>query len=544
MTQKIYMVKPFSVPWTVQLGFAVFLCAMILQSNVTSIAQIKESQSDGHHYPIIISRDTTWFTEPLNEYGNVDFLEAINRHSSKGVTPENNLAVALVKAFGTQENDQRVQEQMLVKLGLDPSQEIGERPIDFEEFYEKQVAPLKVSYREIEETSRHIITQPWTKEDYPEAAAWVLEYSPILDAYLADLANKTVYFAPCVQDPDRPGAFWGQQFRPDLGVIAELLSARSMLRLGLGDIDGCQNDLIAIRKTAKLITIDGDLTQLHTAAVRLIGASFAEVAMYAHPDVSVLHLEDYAYRINDLHFEPDMQTAYNIGERIGALKWALAVRANQDEAIADLGMYSSDPWYEWVFLSIRKRVDWNVTLRQINRDYDEYVELFAESPPDHILRRLEQDREAFFLAQDRVPTFLENTNLMGAVEPKKSEMATERFLRTLPLKPNYHHLYLWQLRCEANDKMLDITSALFRYNKDHGHFPGSLDLLFPSYLKSIPTDPFNGEPFVYTAYSDHFLLYSVGSNLVDDGGNIVEDDADKGITSDPFIWKRVIEQWY
>src|SRR5262245_1422231 len=49
---------------------------------------------------ITISKETTWFTEPLRPDGFVDYLAAVNRHFSKDITTENNACVLLYQAMG------------------------------------------------------------------------------------------------------------------------------------------------------------------------------------------------------------------------------------------------------------------------------------------------------------------------------------------------------------------------------------------------------------------------------------------------------------
>ncbi|HEY0257762.1 MAG TPA: hypothetical protein VGC39_09995, partial [Candidatus Methylacidiphilales bacterium] len=63
---------------------------------------------------------------------------------------------------------------------------------------------------------------------------------------------------------------------------------------------------------------------------------------------------------------------------------------------------------------------------------------------------------------------------------------------------------------------------LERYRLAHGSYPESLDALAPAYASEIPHDIFNGEPYHYHANSDGtFILYSVGWNEKDDGGQVV-----------------------
>ncbi|MCH8829899.1 MAG: hypothetical protein IID45_10010, partial [Planctomycetes bacterium] len=46
---------------------------------------------------IEVSRETTFFTEPVDQDGEVDYVAAINRHYGRGVTPENNAAVPMFR---------------------------------------------------------------------------------------------------------------------------------------------------------------------------------------------------------------------------------------------------------------------------------------------------------------------------------------------------------------------------------------------------------------------------------------------------------------
>ena len=50
--------------------------------------------------PLVISKETTYITEPLRSDGTPDYVAALNQRLSKGVTPENNAAVLFWKAAG------------------------------------------------------------------------------------------------------------------------------------------------------------------------------------------------------------------------------------------------------------------------------------------------------------------------------------------------------------------------------------------------------------------------------------------------------------
>ena len=52
------------------------------------------------HDDLILSKETTYITEPLDELGYPNYAAALNERMSQGVTPENNAAVLVMKAVG------------------------------------------------------------------------------------------------------------------------------------------------------------------------------------------------------------------------------------------------------------------------------------------------------------------------------------------------------------------------------------------------------------------------------------------------------------
>ncbi len=76
------------------------------------------------------------------------------------------------------------------------------------------------------------------------------------------------------------------------------------------------------------------------------------------------------------------------------------------------------------------------------------------------------------------------------------------------------------LRDEAVQALLQTEVALYRYKAEHHAYPDQLAALVPTYLPAVPADPFGGKPLRYQQKSggSGFLLYSIGNNLIDDGG--------------------------
>ncbi len=76
------------------------------------------------------------------------------------------------------------------------------------------------------------------------------------------------------------------------------------------------------------------------------------------------------------------------------------------------------------------------------------------------------------------------------------------------------------MTAESAKKITLTALALKRYQLKHGNYPSDLNLLVPEFAPTVPLDPVDGKPLRYYLKSDGtFLLYSIGDNGKDDGGN-------------------------
>lgn len=72
---------------------------------------------------------------------------------------------------------------------------------------------------------------------------------------------------------------------------------------------------------------------------------------------------------------------------------------------------------------------------------------------------------------------------------------------------------------QASVTLARMACALERYRLATGAYPELLTELEPKFIDRLPVDPVNGEPLKYRREApDRFVLYSVGFNLKDDGG--------------------------
>ena len=96
---------------------------------------------------------------------------------------------------------------------------------------------------------------------------------------------------------------------------------------------------------------------------------------------------------------------------------------------------------------------------------------------------------------------------------------------------------------QSSVNLARVAIALERYRLAHGEYPETLDALAPQFIAQVPHDIINGQPLHYHRTDDgQFVLYSVGWNETDDGGQIAYTrsgsvDRDKG----DWVWQYPIK---
>lgn len=91
----------------------------------------------------------------------------------------------------------------------------------------------------------------------------------------------------------------------------------------------------------------------------------------------------------------------------------------------------------------------------------------------------------------------------------------------------------------ANQAML--ACALERYRLAHGQFPDKLDALVPDFISALPPDVIAGGAYKYRRSADSFVLYSVGWNETDDGGEVVMKGRNTDPTEGDWVWQSSAE---
>ena len=144
-----------------------------------------------------------------------------------------------------------------------------------------------------------------------------------------------------------------------------------------------------------------------------------------------------------------------------------------------------------------------------------------------------------------VPGKTEEANVrIGSL--KQSWSSPYSFLASWAL-PNYTRATQTLARNQTKVNEAFVVCALERYRLAQGAYPGTLDALVPRFADKLPHDIIGGQPLKYRrmedptsqssgAASGKFLLYSIGWNEKDDGGQVVLNDGRPNLEQGDWVW--------
>lgn len=279
---------------------------------------------------------------------------------------------------------------------------------------------------------------------------------------------------------------------PEARPVADLLFRDAILRAEDGDIAGALDGCLAIYNVARSV---GDEPLLMSQLVRVGCRQQAIRALertLAQGEASEAHL---------VHLQKEL--ADDLGHN------GLLIALRGDRAATDNGMEAVQ--------------NGQTTLRQLVGLKDQGIagltERIREGSPGY-------QRACLLLFNNqyveiaKLPAHEQAAKLKELADLLEQQPAAVRLLvpaiKTIGTSFHNHDA---ELRCAVT------ALAVERYRLKHGNWPATLDELAPDFLPSVPLDPFNGHPLRYRRTEDGVIIYSVGADLEDNGGEATSQKA-------------------
>ncbi len=500
---------------------------------------------------ITISAETTRITEPVGDDGYVDYLEALNRRSREGVTPENNAAVLLWQAIGPAEIVSTCGEARcdwyFRELGVPRPPAEGDYFLTLEDYAKQKQAAgpppeqqgaddqqpgQEESDRQGWETflrgqSDEAWKRPWSEEEFPKLAAWLERNEKPLQL-VVEASQRERFYAPLVPPTQPPPVINASMpgYQP-WREACRALAMRAMLRLKEGKTEEAWQDLTACHRLARLVGQAPTMIEALVAnAIDGIACS-GDAAVAQHDDLAPEQARRFQADLRELGPLPNMVDKIDVAERFQFLD-AVSSMARYGPA-AFSGVDGSDEEESWAERDLSQRAtnamfEWDEILRAANAHYDRLVE--AGRIADRRKRAEAVDEASKQMEEE----FDRSANLGSLAKsflskgPRKT--VTEKIGQVLLalMTPALSAALQSEDRAGMVFQMTQVALALAAYRADHGGYPESLEQLVPDYLDEVPKDLFTGAQLRYESNGQDYLLYSVGVNREDDEGRTYDSE--------------------
>jgi hypothetical protein len=472
------------------------------------------------------SEAVTHFTAPLDREGYVDFHAALNAELGKGVAPTENAVIPLLQAMGPCEGRADTINLVLQALGAAPW---SPGMTDFRDFGDITRNDAAASQRLNDEQSQ-AMSVPWVSADHPEVAALLTENEAALAA-IAAAVQKPKYFRPMVVS--HPEHTLISVMLPDIQSsrgVARQLVCRAMRHLGEGRPLDAQQDLLTVHRLGRCIGQGACLIEALVGIAIDATASTADNVWAAHPDLTADQVAAYRGQLAALPPISNMARCIDLTERAMCMDVTQAIARgrfnNEHNSFNELlgltnGNGEPAPLIDagqFARTLMVMSVDWNVTMRTLNRTFDDLLK--ASTPADRSERKALLGRFEDQLKQTKSDTATFKTLATVVVGGSSARGKTFGNVLSTLLMPGVWNALSAQDGSQARRDLLQVMLSLAEYQRREGKFPESLAALAPQYLAVVPDDLFAGKPFRYTSDGSSYQLYSIGRNERDDGGKM------------------------
>lgn len=487
---------------------------------------------------IVVSKETTYVTGPLDDEGRVDYLAAIEQKYFADLPPEENAARHYVQAL-PDDGQLKGAIRSTVFKRLDLASEHVQPPFlqHYMEFAEahpelveqtRQAQGLKFAERveddfqihslppDATELSGHwhvlAILAPWTEDDFPLLAEWLNGQQQPLSHIRAGAKLDRCYFPMVGEHPDEPMLYFSM-YHSDLRDGTPALAASAMRNLGEGNKQQAWDDAVT------MLVIARHMSQQPFLIGDVFGIAMEEIGLFTvidtvhHGDYTPEELARMAEQFDQLVPLGSVAEEFRGGERL----WLLEVlQAQATGRVLDddyMGELRSLPG-----------VDWNIVMRMANKHYD-HMEQAADLPPGDERDRLIKE---FDTQIEQAAIEAKNPKQWAAsVFSRKSRSNLIGNMQMATLLPAVHAAIQADDRARVRQQLARVAIRLAQYRAAHGEYPENLAQLVPEFAEQPPQDLFTGQPLKYLRTKQGYKLYSVGPNRQDDGGkDATQDETD------------------
>ena len=284
--------------------------------------------------------------------------------------------------------------------------------------------------------------RPWTLDDLPMMEVWLTVNGPALDV-IVEAVRKPLFHIPHVQRSANDllnDVNWTavQETRS----YGRALKARAFYRIGVGDIDGAIDDIVACGRLGRHVCKSGAIGDMLVGlAIEGIALDVGIAGSPEHPPTRE-QLQRLMHQLNDLAPSSEFGVAL-LGARLASLDLIQSL-AYGHKTLADVPLMFHKPPNVDLESMISRGVNWSTVAQHINANFDQ------------------------FAVSDNMPT----PTLQGATivsRRERSEYLADRHWAAISPAMESTRDAIRRLRCSY--RIHRITLAMLAYESDHGSLP-------------------------------------------------------------------------
>ncbi|MHC4400754.1 MAG: SHD1 domain-containing protein [Planctomycetota bacterium] len=476
---------------------------------------------------VTVSKETTFFTAPVRPDGYVDYVAALNKLSSEGVTPETNAAVLLVEAIGPEEMTAETREAFFRLLGVSPPTGEGPYFLRFRDYVATLVPEAtdgeKPPTNPLHERIRDRLWYssefqgPWSEQELEILEAW-LERNEEPLRRVAAACERDQYYQPLVSAKE---PLVDNALLPIDGVarhIGRALKARAVCRGKRGRVDEAWEDVMTCYRLARLTGQGPCLVNLLVAIAVDSDASDAAIMLATDGGLTPQQAKRFCRELHAFPPMPEPARAFNLGERCMQLDIACEVARRGPWVIDEVFGNEKDP----VLLRLinDQTLDLDQALMVINGWYDQVVAA-AQKPTyaERLQARNELDARLSAMKEEAEDANWRRALLAPALVKREESGRRIGQMFLVMFTPATSLACREAAVTEAEFRLAKAAMALAAHHADRGAYPARLAQLAPTYLPQVPRDVFTNREIRYRRAPGGYELYSVGPDGQDGGSD-------------------------
>lgn len=498
---------------------------------------------------ILVSKQTTYITEPLTADGLPDYARNYLERSREGVTPQNNAATLILPALWPAEYAPAQFAAVAAELGLanvpspadalvrlhdkvnqafiaewlrQQDQARAAKSAGGDEGASAPATPAVDTFGHdpypqlAERVLNRAMALPWTSAEIPPLAKWIADNQQPLDRIVEGTRRPRIYLpSPNLIDGSSPPLI--AILLPGIQAcreVARALPARAMWRLGEGRPMEAWQDLLAVHRLSRLLAKDGRVLVEQFVAIAISGIACTHTAtLLHHGNLSAEQARQVQADLTALG--GFAVVGKSLGEWERQMGIDLIVQISRDpEAVLGEMNFSVSEVLPGVLNVVS--IDWNVVLRETNRWYDQLeaaANLENRAAREEALAKLDVELSQLAASLQSPSRWAGSVLSRRQRSQMVANVALSLFLPALTAGLQAED------RANTDYALVQLAAALAVYRAENGAYPEKLDVLVPGVLPQLPVDLFHGKPFVYQRDGEGYFLYSTGSNGADDGGS-------------------------